>query len=319
MHDSACLMVKASRQQLQSVGADPSLSSDWGTCRAVAGTDGERLLRPVSRMHPSWSGLPMMLTMLPADAEAVDLTVLHPSLAVARSGRGKRRYASGSHVRDLYSSPAMFELYEEGYCVDHALWQGVPGEVLGIQFPSTLVNRLLHAEGAGFRLPTRLEQFDPRLTTLAELLWEEAANGGKRGKLYAEGLSLALLGLLMEEHGALGRADARSRPRLANSARVLIRDYIEQHFAAELSVDHLAALLQMSPAHFSRAFKETFGSSPHAYVMDRRISAARLILRAERSRSLAEVAASLGFSSQSHFTEAFKRRMGVTPGRWRVE
>lgn len=292
--------------------------SDWGRCSGVAGPDGGRVLLPVAQAHAGWCGLPMMVQVLPGQAVALNLEVHHPSLAVARSGRGKRRYTVGRQVRDLYSAPAMFELYGAGYCIDRACWEGVLGEVVGIQFPTPHVNRLLHAEGSGFRLPCVHELFDARVTDLMGALWDEAHDGGPHGRLYADGLSLALLGLLVDVHGACTRTDTRSPVRLSPAQRTRVRDYIEQHLAADLSVEQLATLLGMSAAHFSRAFKAGFGTTPHAYVTEQRLGLACRRLQQDRRTSIADVATEVGFSSQSHFTETFRRRMGVTPGRWRA-
>lgn len=291
--------------------------SEWGRCSGVSGTDGDSLLVSVASAHESWSGLPMMVQRLPCDAVATDLQVHHPTLAIATSGRGKRRYTSGAHARDLYSSATMFELYAGGYSIDRACWEGVAGEVLGIQFPAIQVNRLLHAQGAGFRLSTEHEMFDARIADLMQLLWAEAREGGPRGRLYADGISLALLGLLIEEHDACARSDVKSRARLSPAQRGTLRDYIDANLARNLSVDELADLLDMSAAHFSRTFKASFGTAPHAYVMQQRVVKACRVLREDTLASLAHVAADLGFSSQSHFTEAFRKRVGETPGRWR--
>ena len=295
----------------------PTLQSEWMTCSNVSGLDSELVVPALLNAHPCWAGLPMAVHSLPGNAEVFDLTNSRPTLAVARAGRGTRRYSSGHFVRDLYSSPAMFEMYGEGAYLDHARWQGVSGEVVSIQFPTELVNRLLHAEGRGFRLPTVFEQFDARVSDLVMLLWTEAHEGGPRGRLYTEGISLALLGLLLDSHGACQHADVRPQARLSPIERTVVRDYIEQHFSRDLSVERLAATVQMSASHFSRAFKATFGASPHVYVTERRIAAAQLLLRADRQQSLAELSSHLGFSSQSHFTETFRRKIGVTPGRWR--
>ncbi|WP_372659499.1 helix-turn-helix domain-containing protein [Hydrogenophaga sp.] len=296
-----------------------TVKSDWGTYDAVAGRDAASPAEVLKNAHSAWAGLPMMKVPLPGSAEVINHAVIHPSLAIALSGRGKRTYRSGIHVRELYSAERMFELYGEGYCIDHGRWEGVPGEVLGVQFPTQLVNGLLHAHSGGFRLPTAHELFDDRLVGLALSLWSEAEAGGPLGTLYAQGLTLALLGFLGEQHGAWShQGNVRSTAKMSMADRTLVRDYIEQHMASDLSVVTLAELVRVSPAHFARAFKATFDISPHAYVTERRIESARWMLHSERGRSLAEIAGSVGFSSQSHFTEAFRRRMGVTPGRWRA-
>jgi len=73
----------------------------------------------------------------------------------------------------------------------------------------------------------------------------------------------------------------------------------------------------MSPNHFSRVFNATFGQSPHAYVVEQRLEVACGALRQEADRSIAYIASGLGLSSQSHFTEVFRRRIGTTSAWWR--
>ena len=113
------------------------------------------------------------------------------------------------------------------------------------------------------------------------------------------------------------RTEVRSRARLAPAQIALIRDYIDEHLCTDLCVEHLAALVDISAAYFSRSFKASFGVSPHAYVTERRLCIAGRLLQQDKFRSLADIATGVGFSSQSHFTESFRRKMGVTPGRWR--
>lgn len=261
----------------------------------------------------------MSLQRLPGRAVARDLTLVHPTLAVAVSGRGRRRYSTGHFVHQLYSSPSMFELYGQGNDLDEAVWEGVAGEIVALQLPVLSVNRMLHAEGAGFRMPTRYELFDDRLVSLVVRLWEEARDGGGRGKLYAEGLTLALLGLLVDSHGVCRRDGARSQARLSRVDYCTIRDFIQANLASELSVDALAGLVGLSPTYFHRAFKTSFGVTPHAFVTEQRVAAACQLLRLEPQRPIVEIAVSLGFSSQAHFSHTFRRRTGVTPGRWRSD
>jgi len=295
------------------------VKTDWASWDAWLGRDAAVQQQPLVRAHADWPGLPMMVNGLPGQAEVNRLAMVHPALAVARSGRGRRRYTCGLHTRELYTAQGMFELYGEGFCIDRGLWQGVAGEVVSIQFPPVLVDRLLQAEGRAFVLPTRHELFDDRLTGLALALWQEAETGGQRGALYGQGLSLALLGLLIDTQGAGQRTTAARRcGKLAPAQRERLREHITQHIAGELSVESLASLVGMSPHHFSRVFKASFDVSPYAYVTEARIAGATQLLGSEHQRSLADIAASVGFSSQSHFTEAFRRKLGTTPGRWRA-
>ena len=69
--------------------------------------------------------------------------------------------------------------------------------------------------------------------------------------------------------------------------------------------------------HFSRAFKAATGKSPYAFALGRRVLRARQLVFTEMP--LGDIALAVGFSSQSHLTEHFRRSLGVTPGRIRRE
>ncbi len=73
-------------------------------------------------------------------------------------------------------------------------------------------------------------------------------------------------------------------------------------------------ILGASPAHLVRCFTRTFGIAPHAYVLGRRIEAARRLLL--EGEPIAQVAAHVGFCDQSHLTRHFKRHVGTTPGQY---
>ncbi|MEM7410441.1 MAG: AraC family transcriptional regulator [Myxococcota bacterium] len=95
-----------------------------------------------------------------------------------------------------------------------------------------------------------------------------------------------------------------------------VLDYIAAHFSEPLSLDDLAQVAELSRFQFSRTFHEEIGMSPYQYVLERRLSNARELL-ANGDDPLADVALASGFSSQSHMTDHFSRKLGVTPARFR--
>jgi AraC family transcriptional regulator len=74
--------------------------------------------------------------------------------------------------------------------------------------------------------------------------------------------------------------------------------------------------VQLSPYHFSRAFKQSFGMPPHRYLTSRRIERAKSLL-AERKLSVTEIGLDIGFSETSAFTSAFRKVTGETPTNYR--
>lgn len=95
-----------------------------------------------------------------------------------------------------------------------------------------------------------------------------------------------------------------------------VRDYIDSHIAGPVLVADLCALVQLSEAHFSRAFRRTFGKSPHAFVIRRRVElAAQYMLQTEAP--LSDIALQCGFTDQPHLCKHFRQITGHTPAAWR--
>jgi AraC family transcriptional regulator len=95
-----------------------------------------------------------------------------------------------------------------------------------------------------------------------------------------------------------------------------VRAYIESHIAGPVLVADLCALVQLSEAHFSRAFRRTFGKSPHAFLIRRRVElAAQYMLQTEAR--LSDIALRCGFTDQPHLCKHFREIMGHTPAAWR--
>ena len=92
----------------------------------------------------------------------------------------------------------------------------------------------------------------------------------------------------------------------------LVRDFLETHIHEVVRLETLAELIEVHPVALVRMFRREHGLPPHAYQIQRRIDLARK--RLKQGRTVAAVAADLGFFDQSHFTRHFRRIMGVTPG-----
>jgi AraC-like DNA-binding protein len=99
---------------------------------------------------------------------------------------------------------------------------------------------------------------------------------------------------------------------LAPGALRRVREYIDQNLTGKLLADKLAAVAKLSPGHFSRAFRQSTGKSPHQYITHRRVALAAELLE-RTSRALADIALEVGFADQSHFSRTFALVAGETP------
>lgn len=99
---------------------------------------------------------------------------------------------------------------------------------------------------------------------------------------------------------------------LGPKRRQRVIEYVETHIGSPITLSDLASAAALSPHHFSRLFRKTFGMSPLRYVWSRRVDAAKRLI-VYSTLPLAAVAFSCGFSSQSHFTTAFREATGMTP------
>ena len=83
-----------------------------------------------------------------------------------------------------------------------------------------------------------------------------------------------------------------------------------------IEFESLAATAELSLYHFARTFKQSEGTTSHAFVLERRLARARELLT-RTDLSLSEVAFAVGFADQSHFTRRFRQMDGISPGQFR--
>jgi AraC family transcriptional regulator len=109
---------------------------------------------------------------------------------------------------------------------------------------------------------------------------------------------------------------APSRGGLAPWQKRKVEAYIAQRLEGSILVQDLAAIVSLSANHFSRAFKMSFGESPHAYITRSRVGRARALML-NTSDSLSQIALACGFADQAHLCRVFRPATGTTPGAWR--
>ena len=160
---------------------------------------------------------------------------------------------------------------------------------------------------------SKKETHDPLLQQIGLALKAEIdAETAVFSSLYAESLASALSAHLLR-HYTVWKPTMRDGigNHTASALRHVIA-YIHDNLDQQLTLAELSFIAAMSPYHFARTFKHVTGVAPHHYVLNARLERAKsLLLRG--NLSIAEVAQKVGFFDQSHFTNYFKRLVGVTP------
>jgi AraC-like DNA-binding protein len=122
----------------------------------------------------------------------------------------------------------------------------------------------------------------------------------------------AAISLMTAIHPVLSSAPPMLRhTRLARAA-----DFIRENHARPLKMDEICSAADLSPSYLIRAFKDRYGLTPHAYLINCRVEFSRSQLR--RGRPIAEVANAAGFCDQAHMQRSFKKLVAATPGQYRA-
>jgi AraC-like DNA-binding protein len=121
---------------------------------------------------------------------------------------------------------------------------------------------------------------------------------------------------MIPAHGTASAAGQGARGGLAPRQLQRVAEFINAHLGEDPAVADLASQCGVSIGHFTRAFRQTTGTTPHRWLTRQRVERAKALLSAG-SPGLAAIAQLCGFTDQSHFTRVFSRCERVTPGRWR--
>jgi AraC-like DNA-binding protein len=92
--------------------------------------------------------------------------------------------------------------------------------------------------------------------------------------------------------------------------------HVDENLGFSITIDHLSTIAGLSSSYFCRAFKDTFGDPPHAYIMRRRVERAQTLMLQTRE-PLSQIALACGLSDQAHLCNLFRRLVGQSPSHWR--
>ena len=178
-------------------------------------------------------------------------------------------------------------------------------------------SEIYNCDGSSAELVPRFAVLDPMLEQLAIAITAALRDGTAADELYIDTLAQMMGVHLARSHSTQSRP-VRTPPmqKMSGWRMRRVTEYIEEHLDGNLSLEAMAAEVEISPVYLARAFKAAIGQSPHQYVLGRRIDRAKELLR-NTDIPVVDVALSVGFSSQSHLSHWFQRYVGVSPAAYR--
>ncbi|WP_339823731.1 AraC family transcriptional regulator [uncultured Parasphingorhabdus sp.] len=122
--------------------------------------------------------------------------------------------------------------------------------------------------------------------------------------------------ILLPTSGAIVKQGGLVSGGLASWQLRRVMKHVEDHLDANIVIEALADLAQLSPGHFSRAFKVSIGETPHNFIMRQRVRRAqKLMLMSDET--LSQISCACGLTDQSHLSRLFRRYVGQSPFVWR--
>jgi AraC family transcriptional regulator len=223
------------------------------------------------------------------------------------AGRFTRSFRHG----DIVLSPPHLRSSVEAFGAHKVLSLAVPYRALlalagpGTGLPEDGDFGHLHAD--------RLRSAD--IAILATRLWDESTAPGGGPAVRADGAVLMIAGLLLAMRD---RTVTQPQGGLSPWVERRIRDYLEEALDRDTPIVELAAMAGLSPFHFARAFKQSTGMPPHAYLRHLRTARAKALLSSTRLR-VSEIALQVGYETPQAFARMFRTETGMRPTMWRRE
>jgi AraC family transcriptional regulator len=195
-----------------------------------------------------------------------------------------------------------------------------PIDSLHLHLPHAALDDLMEgsraAGGSNLSTTNVWEDGDATMRQLQPALVGAIQCAASASPLFVEHLVLAAAAHIATTYGAVDLSPPTKRSMLAPWQVRRAKEMLAADFGRTVTVQQVADACGLSSSHFARAFRETTGLTPLAWVQSCRIGRARDLL-VEGRMSLSEIALQCGFADQSHFTRIFKRATGVGPGAWR--
>jgi AraC family transcriptional regulator len=241
------------------------------------------------------------------------------ALGIYMAGRHFIRRVIGAEVAEGWTDPGTITLTPPG--ID-AVWEASGSSRAAViavrpEFLSRAIEEHWDVDSKNVEILKQFLIHDPVIDAVTLNLAREAASRYPAGRLYAESACEFLAHHLIHHYSTLAATPPRPIGGLPGRRLKLVLEYIEDTLGQPIELHSLAAIAGVSARHFERAFRQSMGMPPYAYVLKRRLDAARDMLICRPELPIECIALQLGFCSSSHFSSVFRLRIGCSPTEFR--
>lgn len=155
------------------------------------------------------------------------------------------------------------------------------------------------------------------INLLTGLFLEELRFNQTGHEFMVENLAILIIGSLIRSVRSNLPPKPHNKPRGYNENLKTVIDYMNENYAAGVSCSELSKLIKMDKYGFIRAFKKQTNKTPYEYLLDLKIEKAKKMLK-DGKYSITEISMMCGFSSHSHFTTTFRKKIGISPTEYRL-
>jgi AraC family transcriptional regulator len=226
-------------------------------------------------------------------------------IACRRGGRWFRGTAVHGDIDIIPSNtPARWEMFEKNHTAE-----------LLVSLPQSLLDSTIEGMSRSafpIELRNRHQIRDSELETLCWAIQREMQAGYPSGRLYLDGIGLAVASRLVARHSANGKVHDLSNGVLSGRRLKQVLAFIEDQLADDLSLEQIASVAGLSSSHTRTLFRRAMHVPIHQFIIQRRVELGRSLLL-HSSLPIADVAQAAGFAHQSHMARHMRKNLGVTP------
>jgi AraC family transcriptional regulator len=255
----------------------------------------------------------------------VDATPLHASvtfgdlaLGLYTAGRHRIRRRMGGRLAEGWSDPGTLNMTPPN--VDGSWEAEGSSHAIVLTIPEAFLSRVIaehwEADSRGVEIVPQFLTRDRVIEAVMTRLALKAHQGSHSDSLYVASACEFLAHHIIDGYSSLSKAVPCHSGGLGRRLNAVV-DYIEANLASSITLRELAGVAGVSARHFERAFRQSLELPPHAYLLQRRVSAARDLLLGQTTLTMAQIAKRVGFSSASHLASAFRRQEGYSPSQFR--